>query len=76
MTEDTASPDSDGAAEKPVDLDEVADRLEAALDRIARQLDAGGPGAVPAELAARLDRLIERLRGVLGQSPPAAGSDV
>lgn len=56
------------------DLDAVADRLEAALERIARHLDAAKPARPPAELAARLDGLIGRLRDALG-SPPAAAQD-
>lgn len=51
------------------DLDAVADRLEAALERIARHLDAVRPSQPPAELVARLDGLIERLRDVLGGNP-------
>ena len=50
------------------DLDAVADRLEAALDRIVRQLATPGPVRGTPELAARLDGLIERLRDALG--PP------
>jgi hypothetical protein len=46
----------------PDDLDAVADRLEAALERIARNMDAPRPNA---ELVARLDGLIERLREAL-----------
>jgi hypothetical protein len=48
------------------DLDAVADRLEAALERIVRHLDAPRPGQPTTELAARLDGLIERLRDALG----------
>jgi hypothetical protein len=65
--------------DEPEELDAMADRLEAALDRIVRHLetprpapaDAAPRGAEPrvAELAARLDGLIERLRGVLGEPP-------
>jgi hypothetical protein len=50
------------------DMDAVADRLEAALERIARSLDAAKPAAPSAEVVARLDRLIGRLRDVLGGS--------
>lgn len=69
MTDDTDSGDTD--------LDSVADRLEAALDKIARRLDAptgwaqGGPGQddpVKPALAARLDGLIARLRDALGET--------
>jgi hypothetical protein len=49
------------------DLEAVADRLEAALERIARGLDAPRPGPVTEELTARLEGLIERLRAALGQ---------
>jgi hypothetical protein len=74
MTEDTHPPDTDGNGQG--DLEVVADRLEAALDRIARHLDAARPAPVPAELAARLDRLISRLRLALGgASGPAQGSN-
>jgi hypothetical protein len=48
------------------DLDVVADRLEAALERIGKRLDTPRPAQPPAELAARLDGLIERLRDALG----------
>ena len=54
------------------DLDAVADRLEAALDRIAANLDAGKPARPSAELTTRLDGLIGRLREVLGNKPGAA----
>jgi hypothetical protein len=50
------------------DLDAVADRLEAALERIARNLNAVKPARPPVELAARLDGLIGRLRDALGSS--------
>jgi hypothetical protein len=67
----------------PDTLDAMADRLEAALDRIVRRLDTPPPIAAPpgvlanhlaartqmTELAARLDGLIARLRGVLGEPP-------
>ena len=55
------------------DMDAVAGRLEAALDRIARHLDQAGPALPPAELVARLDGLIGRLRDALGDSPGPAG---
>jgi hypothetical protein len=59
------------------DMDAVADRLEAALERIAQHLDAARPDTarpahVPAELVARLDGLIGRLREVLGGQPGAS----
>ena len=62
MARDTTTADT-GDTE---DLDAVADRLEAALERIVRRLDTSGPEQPPAELAARLDGLIERLRDALG----------
>jgi hypothetical protein len=74
QTTDSIDPDD------PEALDAIADRLEAALDRIVRHLDTSRP-AVPslpkgdavepriAELATRLDGLIARLRGVLGEPP-------
>jgi len=58
------------------DLDSVADRLEAALERIARHLEAAAPDHPSAELTTRLDGLIGRLREALGGSPdgtPQAG---
>jgi hypothetical protein len=64
MAEDTAPQETDG--DDTDDLDAVADRLEAALERIARHLDAARPAPPPAELVARLDGLIVRLRDVLG----------
>ena len=62
MARETTSADS-GDTE---DLDRVTDRLEAALERIVRHLDAPRPGHQQTELAARLDGLIERLRDALG----------
>lgn len=66
-------PDKDGNGandlDDPEDLDAVADRLEAALEKIARHLDAIAPAHAPAALAARLDGLIGRLRDALG--PPS-----
>ena len=56
MADDTKTQDAD-------DLDAVADRLEAALDRIVQHLDTAHPTA---ELTARLDGLIGRLRDALG----------
>jgi hypothetical protein len=52
------------------DLDAVADRLEAALDRIVQrlgtpELGTPGQGHPTVQLAARLDGLIERLRDAL-----------
>lgn len=47
------------------DLDAVADRLEASLQRIAERLEAGVPSA---ELARRLDGLIIRLRDALNRT--------
>lgn len=44
------------------------DRLEAALERIARVMDAdAGTAPVAAEVAARLDRIIATLRDALGK---------
>ena len=88
--DDTTPQDLDDG---PVDLDLVADRLEAALATIAQKLDAsqpgGGPGGGPegepggghappnpaaADLAARLDGLIGRLRDALARgADPANG---
>jgi hypothetical protein len=47
------------------DPDVAANRIEAALDRIARRIEHPILAIPPAELAARLDGLIERLRAVL-----------
>jgi len=58
--------DPDGDTE---DLDAVADRLEAALERIVRHLDSSGAQRVAPELVARLDGLIGRLRDALGTGP-------
>ena len=60
MVDDTTRQETEST-----DLDEVADRLEAALDRIVRQLDAARPSA---EVAQRLDRLILRLRDALSRA--------
>ena len=58
----------------------AADRLEAALERIARHsaarpaappLDAPGPDLSIAEITDRLDSLIARLRAALGGDPQA-----
>jgi hypothetical protein len=68
MASDTGGIDPNG----PEDLDAVADRLEAALERIAAHLDAAKPGRPRAELTARLDGLIVRLREVLGSTAGAA----
>jgi hypothetical protein len=68
MASDTGGIDPNG----PEDLDAVADRLEAALERIAVHLDAAKPARPPAELMARLDGLIARLREVLGSASSAA----
>ena len=72
MAEHTAPQKTDG--DDTEDMDTVADRLEAALGRIARSLDAAGPAPPSAELAARLDGLIVRLRDVLGV-PPSPSRD-
>lgn len=45
--------------------DAPEDRLEAALERIARVID--GPDPVAAEVAARLDHIIATLREALGK---------
>jgi hypothetical protein len=64
-------------ADEPEDPDAAADRLEAALERIARLAavqPAPSPPAVPesdlsvAEIAERLDSLIGRLRAALGKT--------
>jgi hypothetical protein len=67
MAEENTARDSDGI--DPENLDDVADRLEAALERIVRHMD--GPRSAPpsAELAARLDGLIGRLRDALTRPP-------
>jgi hypothetical protein len=65
MARNTTTDETDGAEE----LTAVADRLEAALERIVRHLDAPRPGQPPDEAAARLDQLIGRLRDALGNSP-------
>jgi hypothetical protein len=67
MAEQTARQERDG--DDTEDMDAVADRLEAALERIARQLDTARPVQPQAELMARLDGLIVRLRDLLGGLP-------
>ena len=81
MAEDTAPRETprEMGGNDPEDMDAVADRLEAALERIARHLDTahldtahpdtGRPAPPAAELVARLDGLIERLRDALGGPP-------
>jgi hypothetical protein len=64
VTEDTLPQEPE---EPEDDMDAVADRLEAALERIAKHLDAARPDRPSAALAARLDGLIARLREVLGR---------
>ena len=66
--DDTMARDEDGAG-----LDDVADRLEAALDRIVRQLESTGTAAPDPAIAARLDGLIRRLREALGPDGTAGG---
>jgi hypothetical protein len=67
MAEDTMPAGRGGTDPNgPEGLDDVADRLEAALERIARHLDTVGPARPRAELTARLDGLIGRLRDALG----------
>ena len=70
MAGDTTSGEANGAdPDDQAELDAVADRLEAAMERILRHLDTARPTA---ELAARLDRVIGRLRDALGapSAPP------
>jgi hypothetical protein len=67
MAEDTAPQETDG--DDTDDMGAVADRLEAALERIARHLDAARPAPPSAELVARLDGLIVRLRDALDRPP-------
>jgi hypothetical protein len=60
-------------ADEPEDPDAAADRLEAALERIARIAAASqpalpGPDLSVSEIAERLDSLIGRLRAALGKS--------
>jgi hypothetical protein len=63
MANGTSAQGEDGGAEE---LDAVADRLEAALERIVAHLNTPKPVALPAEVTARLDGLIARLRDALG----------
>jgi hypothetical protein len=72
MAEDTVPAHTEGGDLE--ELDTMADRLEAALERIATHLDAAKPGRPPAELVARLDGLIGRLRDALG-NPPGSFED-
>ena len=58
----------DAGTEDSEQLEVVADRLEAALERIVRRLEAPRAVKPTAELAARLDGLIGRLRDVLGDN--------
>ena len=64
-------PSDNGNGDPVGDLDDVASRLDAALERISRHIDtvksAGPPDSgQAAELKTRLDGLIERLRDALG----------
>ena len=74
QTTDGIDPDDPDA------LEAMAERLEAALDRIGRHLDRPRPVSharpqglaaqhAVADLTTRLDGLIARLRGVLGEPP-------
>jgi hypothetical protein len=63
MAEDTLSGEKDSTG--PEELDVVAGRLEAALARIGQHLDGARAARPTASVAARLDGLIARLRGVL-----------
>jgi hypothetical protein len=73
MAEDTASGESNNAdPDDPAELEAVADRLEAALDRIVRHLETARPTV---ELTARLDGLIGRLRDALGSPVGSSGPD-
>jgi hypothetical protein len=79
MSEDT-SPQEAADADAD-DLEVAADRLEAALDRIERRLrglplSITAPARVDAELAARLDGLIWRLREALNRSASAPAMDL
>jgi len=67
-----AESDEPADAAEPSEPDDAAERLEAALERIARaagRVEAGaGQGAgVSEQLAPRLDALIARLRTALGE---------
>ena len=76
MAEDTAPQETpaDTSGDDTEDMDAMADRLEAALERIARHLDAARMTPDPAELAARVDGLILRLRDAL-ERPPGTSRD-
>ena len=63
MVEDTTPEESD-------DPEIAAGRIEAALERIARHIRQPAEDLPREELAARLDRVIERLRLVLGRPAP------
>jgi len=65
MAEDSSLPDGLDAE----DLDATAERLEAALERIALKLDTRPERAAPKDLAARVDGLIARIRETLAASP-------
>jgi hypothetical protein len=59
----------DTTPEETDDAELDAGRIEAALERIARRLEHDAAyGPPPAELAARLDGLIDRLRAALARS--------
>ena len=62
MAEDAAPAGPEDQEPDPADLETLASQIEAALERIARNV---GPAPSTAELAARLDRLILRLRDAL-----------
>lgn len=63
-------------ASESENADSVAERLEFALERIARLTEqrgtpafTDGTSATPAEIASRLDAMIERLRAALNGKP-------
>ena len=72
MAEETTGQSADPDDQR--ELDELAERLEAALDRIVEHLQASGsaPDRRMEELARRLDGLIGRLRDALGEPAPRA----
>ncbi len=66
-------PQETDVSDDPDGLEATADRLEAALDRIARHMDVTKSASPMVEITCRLDGLIARIRDALGNPPNMSG---